>query len=302
MSQKRRYILAFLILCTMMAVGAAILKAGLYGYTIFVVFPLILGGLSTLTFSPATPGRAAGLGAMYATLGAFSLLALGFEGLICVAMCVPLTVPLGALGGWLTFRFWTSKLSPRAMMALLLIPTSTMTWDGAAHPSVYKVQSEIVIAATPEQVWKYVVRFPDIQQPREWFFRAGVAYPERVRLKGTGVGATRYCEFSTGDFVEPIDVWDEPRRLHFQVTNSPSPLNELSPYNIAPKHLHGYFRSVAGEFELIPLSNGQTLLRGTSWYQHGLWPAQYWRVWSDAIIHRIHLRVLNHIKTLAEAS
>ena len=32
-----------------------------------------------------------------------------------------------------------------------------------------------------------------------------------------------------------------------------------------------------------------------------MWPAFYWRLWSDAIIHRIHLRVLNHIKELAEA-
>ena len=29
--------------------------------------------------------------------------------------------------------------------------------------------------------------------------------------------------------------------------------------------------------------------------------AEYWRWWSDAIIHRVHLRVLNHIRTLAEA-
>lgn len=31
-----------------------------------------------------------------------------------------------------------------------------------------------------------------------------------------------------------------------------------------------------------------------------MWPAEYWQLWSDAIIHRIHLRVLTHIKRLAE--
>ena len=30
------------------------------------------------------------------------------------------------------------------------------------------------------------------------------------------------------------------------------------------------------------------------------WDAEYWRWWSDAIIHRIHSRVLKHIRTLAE--
>jgi hypothetical protein len=41
-------------------------------------------------------------------------------------------------------------------------------------------------------------------------------------------------------------------------------------------------------------------LEGTTWYRHGLWPAEYWRWWSDAIIHRIHLRVLRHVRMLAE--
>jgi hypothetical protein len=31
-----------------------------------------------------------------------------------------------------------------------------------------------------------------------------------------------------------------------------------------------------------------------------MWPAGYWRLWSDAIIHRIHVRVLTHVKHLAE--
>jgi len=49
------------------------------------------------------------------------------------------------------------------------------------------------------------------------------------------------------------------------------------------------------------LSGGKrTRLHGSTWYQHGLEPAGYWRWWSDAIIHRIHLRVLEHIKKRAE--
>jgi len=29
-------------------------------------------------------------------------------------------------------------------------------------------------------------------------------------------------------------------------------------------------------------------------------PGIYWRLWSDYIVHKIHLRVLEHIRTLAE--
>ena len=41
-------------------------------------------------------------------------------------------------------------------------------------------------------------------------------------------------------------------------------------------------------------------LEGTTWYYHRLWPARYWQVWSDYIIHTIHLRVLHHVKKLSE--
>ena len=59
--------------------------------------------------------------------------------------------------------------------------------------------------------------------------------------------------------------------------------------------------SKEGQFRLIALGPHRTRVEGTSWYQHGLWPAQYWRLWSDAIVYRIHMRVLEHIRALAEA-
>jgi hypothetical protein len=58
--------------------------------------------------------------------------------------------------------------------------------------------------------------------------------------------------------------------------------------------------SSGGQFLLTPLPNGGTRLEGTTWYRHGLAPAPYWRVWSDVIIHKIHMRVLRHIKEEAE--
>jgi hypothetical protein len=79
-------------------------------------------------------------------------------------------------------------------------------------------------------------------------------------------------------------------------------MNEWSPYaHVMPRHLHGYLISKQGQLLLTPLPNGHTLLEGTTWYQHGLWPEMYWTAWSQAIIHRIHVRVLNHIKNLSES-
>ncbi len=216
-------------------------------------------------------------------------------------MALPLAAPLGAFGGWLVYRAESSPVAARGIAMLLLLPSASMTWDLKARPPVFEVRSAVEIAASPEQVWKHVVAFTEMPEPKEWYFRAGLAFPTRARIVGSGVGAVRYCDFSTGPVVEPIEIWQEPRVLRFGVTESPAPMREWSPYpGVSPKHLHGYLISKQGQFVLTELPNHHTLLEGTSWYQHGLWPAEYWRWWSDAIIHRIHMRVLNHIRTLAE--
>jgi len=290
-----------LIALLVIAGGIALLKAGIYGWTAFVLLPVILGALAAWIFRPSTASRAAGLGALTVAAATLSLLALGLDGLICIMMALPLTTPLGALGGLLVYHAESAMFGKPGLTMLLLLTPATVVYDAKAPSPVFEVRTAITVAATPEQVWKHVVSFSDLAEPREWFFHAGLAYPKRARIEGSGPGAIRYCDFSTGPFVEPIEVWDEPRLLQFRVTKNPAPMEEWSPYaKVLPKHMHGYLVSKRGQFRLTRLANGETLLEGTTWYQHGLWPAQYWRWWSDAFIHRIHLRVLNHVRTLAE--
>ncbi len=303
MKVGKRALVGLFIFALLAWAGVTLVHRGSYGLSLFVVLPIFLGGVAAWVFHPATGPEAAKIGALVVAAATGSLLLLGLEGLICILMALPLTVPLGALGAWLVYQSESSRLVTRGGAALLcLMPPAGFLWDTHAQPPVFQVRSAITIAASPQQVWKHVVTFSELPAPREWYFRAGLAYPMRARIEGSGPGAVRYCEFSTGPFVEPIDVWDAPRRLQFRVTRNPEPMHEWSPYaHVLPKHLHGYLVSRQGQFRLIPLPNHRTLLEGTTWYQHGLWPAQYWRWWSDAIIHRIHLRVLNHIRTLAEA-
>jgi hypothetical protein len=189
------------------------------------------------------------------------------------------------------------------MGALLLLAPGVQWIEHAVatRSPVYEVRTAIDVQAPPEVVWKQVVAFTEIPPPTELMFRAGIAYPIRAEMIGSGPGAERHCVFSTGSFVEPIQIWDAPRQLKFSVTSNPAPLEEWSPYaRIEPRHLHGYLLSEGGQFLLTPLPGGGTRLEGTTWYQHGLWPAAYWHVWSDAVIHRIHLRVLRHIREEAE--
>lgn len=287
----------------LIAAALALTRVGFLGFGLFVALPFLMGALAGWSRPAETTGGALAQGALTATIGCFFFVLMGIEGLICTAMALPLAVPLGMLGGWFSFKLHTTRSGARSA-ALILLPfgLGSAAYDVAVVPAVYEVTTSVEIAASPETVWRHVITYSEMPAPTEWLFRAGIAYPRRVRLAGTGVGATRFCDFSTGSFVEPITVWEPARRLEFDVVASAAPMQEWSPYGaIQPAHLHGYFKSRKGRFVLQTLANGHTLLSGTSWYEHGLEPAPYWRWWSDAIIHQIHQRVLGHIKHLSEA-
>jgi len=176
----------------------------------------------------------------------------------------------------------SSKTAPPPTSLCCSCLTPSVQWIEhllTPRPPVFVVRSSVEIKASPKDVWKQVVAFSQIEPPHELLFREGVAYPIRAEIVGKGAGAERHCVFSTGVFVEPVQIWDEPRRLKFSVTENPPPMEEWTPYHhIEPPHLHGFLKSEGGEFLLTSLPNGNTRLVGTTWYQHGLWPAAYWRL------------------------
>jgi hypothetical protein len=281
-----------------------------YGWGTFVALPFCLGLSSVLIYSHR---KARGLVSCLIVAGLSSfflgliLLAVAFEGAICLVMAAPLSLTLSIMGGSVAFviqrRQWLRASTPAVLSIVVLFTPGVSSYERAIPPAppVFAVRTALEINAPSETVWRQVVAFSEIPPPQEFLFRAGIAYPLRAEITGQGQGAVRHCVFSTGPFVEPIQVWDEPKLLRFSVTANPAPMQEWTPYpHVDPPHLHGFFVSHQGQFLLQELPGRRTRLEGTTWYQHGLWPAAYWRLWSDAIVHRIHLRVLRHIRQLAE--
>jgi hypothetical protein len=300
MTRNGRILISVICFALLLAAAFFLAQRGTYGWTLFILLPFAAGALGTWIFEPETLGQAAGVGALTGLVGCALFLVLGREGLICILMAIPVVVPLTTLGGLLAYWVRSRSHSNRPAALCLMIPVS-MFYDVNARPPVYSVTTRIVVNAPPERVWKYAVSFPDITTQPDWVLRTGLAYPVRTRISGSGAGSPRDCDLSTGTVKERVVVWDEPRLLRFIVTETPPAMKETGLYGpITPKHLNGYYISKAGQFELSPLPGGRTLLVGTSWYQHGLWPAAYWRLWSDTVVHHIHRRVLNHIRELAE--
>ena len=208
---------------------------------------------------------------------------------------------MGALIGRAIARSGQERIGP-ATAALAVLPLSVLLDTHTEAPSLHEVRSSIEIDAPPDRVWNNVIAFPPITEPLDVVFQLGVAYPRSAHIEGSGIGATRYCEFSTGAFVEPITRWEPGQRLSFDVARAPMPMTELSIYsNVRPRHLDGYLQPVRGEFRLIALSGGRTRLEGSTWYTLRVLPDGYWSLVGDALIHRIHMRVLSHIRNGAES-
>lgn len=280
---------------------------GEYGWGTFAGIPFAQGAAATLLLScrkRVSVQGAIAVALVSVLLTGLAFFALALEGGICIAMALPIAAAFAVMGA-----LFACALQGRrghglaALLVCALLAPAVMGADAVAQTApTYRVESSVVIDAPASVVWRNVIRFPDLPPPTQLMFRAGIAYPERARIVGHGVGAVRYCEFSTGAFVKPITVWKRDRELAFNVAHNPEPLREFSPYGaLDTRHLHGYLVSRHGMFLLQPLADGRTKLVGITWYQHHLWPASYWAFYSNGIIHEIHMRVLDHIKRISEA-
>ncbi len=275
---------------------------------LFVGLPFALGFLSALLYEARCPRRLSqsiGVAVLAIFLVGLLIIAVAIEGLVCVAMAAPLALCEAVVGAVVAHAFYEAMRHRRSQSFLSVVALlSLLMWRERSAPlPLHSVTSEVVVNLPPERVWPHVIGFSTIPPPRDWIFRAGIAYPIRAEIEGRGVGATRHCVFSTGAFIEPITTWEEPTRLAFSVSAQPAPLRELSPYQgLRSAHLDGYFKSERGEFRLLALPGGRTLLRGTTWYSDRIEPQIYWGLWSDRLIHRIHERVLDHIRREAESA
>jgi hypothetical protein len=297
-----------LVAVPVVVLGVSVLRQ--YGAGLFVGLPFALGFASAVLHGyhrPRSLATCLGVAVLGTLMLCLMLLAFAVEGALCLFMAAPIMLVLALLGATAGYFVQRRGLPPQAAttaVALALVAAPLLMgaeWAADTPAPLFEVRSDVDVAAPADVVWRSVVAFSDIPPPTEWLFRAGIAYPLRATIEGRGRGAVRHCVFTTGAFVEPIDVWEEPRLLRFGVVSLPPPMQEWTPYrHVRPPHLDGFLAAERGEFRLTPLPGGGTRLEGTTWYRHHMWPAAYWRLWSDAIIHRIHLRVLTHIRREAE--
>ncbi len=308
-AKPRNYAAAVVALLLGLIAGAgAAAGAFQYGSLLFLAVPFCVGlGAAWIPAGPR-PSLAACVGSAFQVniLLSVLFLFLGIEGVICMVMAAPLIVVLGSVGGIagaLLRRQWPQPPMTINLLLIMVMPL-LLAWDRPAiDPSQpIAVTTEVIVAADPEAVWRETIAFTPITAPPTGLLRFGIAYPTHAVLREVDGRMIRECHFTTGAFIEPVTAWEPPNRLAFDVAVQPPSMRELSPWNIHPPHVDMLVQSQRGEFRIERLADGRTRLQGTTWYVITAAPAAYWQLWTDAIIHRIHRRVLDHIAERAEVA
>lgn len=278
-------------------------------FSLLFILPLVTAGLAGFLSARANRSLSQSIGAAFLTLTAI-LTILGFaamEGVVCVVMAAPLVGLLGVVGAML--GHWLAALTSRPAIQvqsagwLLVIVCAAGESLTPPAPLEDVVTSEVIVDATPAQVWAQLKDIRDLPKPTEPLFVLGVAHPVETYVVGDGgVGAARVCRLSTGDMPELISVWKPEQELKFTVLETPAAMREATFFgrDLDAPHLHGTYASLEGGFRLEALPDGRTRLIGTSRYLLTIAPSAYWNVWTRKIVSQVQLRVMNHVKAKAE--
>jgi hypothetical protein len=213
------------------------------------------------------------------------------EGVVCLVIVSPLVyvfVFTGILVGRLWFRPNDSTLRLTIFPLLALVTLGDVLYHSEQQAVV---TDAILIHAPPAKVWPHVLAFPEIPDPPiYWIFRLGLPYPTQTTNGGDFVGADRQCIFSNGVVIkERVAEFIPNEKLTFDVAEQPT-----------DPEAYGHITLHRGQFVLQDNRDGTTTLIGSSWYTLHVRPRWYFDLWTRDMTRAVHLRVMNHIKRLAE--
>ena len=266
---------------------------GILSFSEFVLVPIGMG-IIAMKFWIETKFRLLALlpYAILNTLIAIALSALFMgEGIICIIIVSPLVLAFMWIGV-LIGKYILPKNRTRLRASTLLLLIILFVYDTfSEHHYINEVTDEMTINAPPERVWKYVAEHPvNTTRPDYWLFKVGLPSPVQSIVTGDTVGSERKCIFSNGaTFDELVVESKHARRYTFDICKQPE-----------DPEIIGHIEIRRGQFILEGNADGTTRLVGKSWYRLKVYPVWYYDIWAEDITREVHLRVMEHIKILAE--
>lgn len=151
-------------------------------------------------------------------------------------------------------------------LILLLAPflIGPMEAQIGAPDTLHVVRNSVVIEASPDAVWRQIIRVPAIgreEQGRSPLHWIGVPRPIEATLSHEGVGAVRHASFEHGlIFVETVNEWVVRRSIGFSIVRDQSSMPPAPFGEIGGPH----FDMLDGRYEIEQLTENRVILHLSS--------------------------------------
>lgn len=239
-----------------------------------------------------------------ATLCLMLSLIIGWEGTICLIMAFPIVLGLSGLGGIAMRIILNVRQKNLIFVAFMVLPMPISLLERHIDLPQEKriVTNKIRIKASPETVWRKIVRVEKITEPQESvFFTLGFPRPIEAVLSGNGVGQTRLATFERGlQFVETVTAWKVNEKLGFTIKADPN----LTPLTTLDEHVTvggAFFDVMSGTYEIHKVNDREVDLVLYSEHRISTHFNFYARIWSNFLMSEIQSNIMKVIKARAEA-
>lgn len=297
---------AFAVAAAVLLYVIATLVSGSYGYAFFSI-PIFVGFIAG-ALDPRRATRAA-----FIALGISSLLALVSlrEGVVCLVLSLPVTVPLLLVGAWtgsvLISHYRTRRAQRNSIVLMLLIGAGAQFVEAALddprqHP-LHRAQTSIELEASAERVFALLTA-PELRVANRWpwFLRIGLPMPSRMLVERSGPSGRLRFEYAQMTVGAHVTRWDPGRELsyqvdHYEIHDLPFHITRLGrgpDYGLRRERVHDWMTILDTSYLFTPTERGCRLTRKMRWRRH-LRPDLYFGWLQQTVIERGQDRLLELI-------
>jgi hypothetical protein len=221
-------------------------------------------------------------------------------------MAVPVIFPFASLGGLVMRevlrRGRARGRGPTLMMAVLLVtPYAVTPLEPPPATRTRTVHARIEIEASPETVWRNIVRFPAVapdEHRPSLFHLAGLPRPLSATLSREGVGGIRRGQWEDGlAFNGVITEWEPPRSYALRLTVD-------RPVGVPPPPLlwamGDAFDVLGDRYVVEPVAERRVVLHLVTDHRLTARAGWYGGLWTDFLMHDLQLYVLRLVKARCE--
>ncbi|HMQ02381.1 MAG TPA: hypothetical protein PKD26_00495 [Pyrinomonadaceae bacterium] len=227
----------------------------------------------------------------------------GMEEFLCLLILAGPFFILGTIGALIVRLIILHRRNSKLLAVMVLPFLFSPVEEAISSPSeIYKVESSVMIAASPERVWANIVEVPMIRDDEfspGVFNHLGVPRPLSAEISAKEKGATRIGSFDGGlRFVETLIEFEPNERVSFSIVVDP---DSVGPRVFDQHVLNGdYFAFIDAGYDIADAGDGHVRLTLTSRYQLTSKVNFYGKFWGDMILRDFQDRLLDVVRARSE--